>query len=391
MKPVVLAELAGSASYGGGERYLEVLFDGLDRARFSPLLICPEPGPFIEKMTAKGIPTEMVHLAPLFNPVALLKLAWLLRRKNVTILQTHGARANVYGRFAAWLAGVPCVVSTVHNSIRDYDVSLVKRWMYRSLLRRTLPLSDRIICVSDALKRDVLNDSPDAAALTTTVWNGVDQGWFATPGSLNKVRSEWHLGDGPVLLTVARLTKEKGHRFLIEALPGLLVEWPSLVCLFVGEGDRRAALQALVREKGVERFCRFAGSQNNLADWYAVADVVVLPSLSEGFPFVLLEALAMSRPVVATAVNGVPEIIHDGSTGLLVPPGDPPALEEAILTMLRDPPFAARLGKIGQQEVAARFTAEKMVHDTVRVIEDAMPALGRSSYVAQSSVSKKAV
>jgi glycosyltransferase involved in cell wall biosynthesis len=390
MKPVILAELAGSAGYGGGERYLELLFDRLDRTQFSPVLICPEPGPFVGKMTAKGIPTDVVHLAPLFNPFALMRLAWLLRRNNVMILQTHGARANVYGRLAAWLAGVPCVVSTVHNSIRNYDVSPIKRWIYRSLLRLTLPQADRIICVSDALTRDVLTDCPAAAPLTTTVWNGVDPVWLSAHGNRDKIRNEWCVGEGPVLLTVARLTKEKGHRFLIEALPRVLAEWPSLVCLFVGEGESREALRNLAREKGVEQSCRFAGARNDLVDWYAAADVVVLPSLSEGFPFVVLEALAMSRPVVATDVNGVPEIVHDGRTGLLVPPRNPQALEAAIRTLLRDPGLAARLGKAGQKEVAARFTAGKMVQDTVRVIEEAMPALRGSSHVARGQVQKEA-
>ena len=390
MKPVVLAELAGSAGYGGGERYLELLFDRLDRDKFSPLLICPEPGPFVGKMKAKGIPTEVVRLTPLFNLVALLQLACLLKRNDVTILQTHGARANVYGRLAAWLAGVPCVVSTVHNSIRDYHISPIKRWMYGAMLRVTLPLTDRIICVSEALRQDVIADCPSVAPRTTTVWNGVDPALLSFRGNRNKIRREWWVGSGPVLLTVARLTEQKGHRFLIEALPALVAEWPSLVCLFVGEGECRELLRALAREKGVEQSCRLAGARNDVEDWYAAADVVVLPSLSEGFPFVVLEALAMARPVVATHVNGVQELIRDGIHGLLVPPRNPQALQAAIRTLLHDPCLAARLGRAGQQEIAARFTSEKMVQDTVKVIEEAMPTLRSSLNVARGPVQKEA-
>lgn len=390
MKPIVLAELAGSAGYGGGERYLELLFDRLDRSNFSPLLICPEPGPFVGKMTAKGIPTDVVHLAPLFNPFALMRLTWLLKRKNVMILQTHGARANVYGRLAAWLAGVPCVVSTVHNSIRDYEVNCVRRYVYSAILRVVLPLTDRIICVSEALRQDVIADCPGVAPRTTTVWNGIDLALLSSRGDRNRIRREWWVGSGPVLLTVARLAEQKGHRFLIEALPALIAEWPSLVCLFVGEGECRESLRALAREKGVEQSCRFAGARNDVEDWYAAADVVVLPSLSEGFPFVVLEALAMSRPVVATNVNGVPELIRDGLHGLLVPPRNPQALQAAIRTLLHDPSLAACLGKAGQKQVFARFTAGKMVRDTVRVFEEVMPALRCSPNVAQGQVQKEA-
>ncbi|MBS0182745.1 MAG: glycosyltransferase family 4 protein [Nitrospira sp.] len=390
MKSVVLAELAGSAGYGGGERYLELLFDRLDRTKVSPLLICPEPGPFVGKMKAKGIPTNVVRLTPLFNLVALIRLAYLLKRNDVTILQTHGARANVYGRIAAWLAGVPCVVSTVHNSIRDYEVHSILRHLYSVILRIVLPLTDRIICVSEALRQDVIADCPGAAPKTATVWNGIDPSLFSCRGDRNKIRREWWVGSGPVLLTVARLTEQKGHRFLIEALPALIAEWPSLVCLFVGEGECRESLRALAREKGVEQSCRFAGARNDVVDWYAAADVVVLPSLSEGFPFVVLEALAMSRPVIATNVNGVPELIHDGIHGLLVPPRNPQALHTAIRTLLHDSCLAARLGMVGQQEVTARFTSEKMVQDTIRVIEEALPALCRSADFAQREVQKEA-
>ena len=302
------------------------------------------------------------------------------------ILQTHGARANVYGRLAAWLAGVPCVISTVHNSVRDYDVSLMKRRIYRRLLRLTLPWADRVICVSEALAQDVRADCPAAVPLMRTVWNGVDSVWFSARGNRNKIRKECGAGEGPVLLTVARLTKQKGHQFLIQALPGLLAEWRSLVCVFVGEGESREALLDLARSAGVDQSCRFVGSKDDVVDWYAAADVVVLPSLSEGCPFVILEALAMSRPVVATNVNGVPEIIHDGGTGLLVPPRNSKALEAALRTLLRDPCLAARLAKAGQQEIAARFTAEKMVQHTVEVIEEAMPALRGSTHVAHGQI-----
>ncbi len=390
MKPIVLAELAGSAGYGGGERYVELLLDRLDPTRFRPLLICPEPGPFVNRMASKHIPTSMIHLSPLFNPVALLRLAAFLRQNNVTLLHTHGARSNVYGRLAAWLADVPCIVGTVHNSIRDYEIGPVKRFLYRTVLQMLLPMMDRLICVSDAIRHDVVSDCPGAANTTTTVRNGVDLTQFSRAAGRQKIRREWCVGDGPALLTVARLTEQKGHRFLIDALPGLLTEWPSLTCLFVGEGDGREPLRSLARERGVEHACRFAGAQSNVADWYAAADVVVLPSLSEGLPFVVLEAMAMARPVVASHVNGVPEIIQDGRNGLLVPPRHTSALETAIRRLLHDPVLAVRMAKAGQQDVAMHFSVGKMIEDTVRVFEDALPALRTASSGAPHEVRQEA-
>lgn len=378
MTPIVLAELAGSAGHGGGERYLELLFDGLDRDRFRPLLICPEPGLFVEKMRSRRIPTHVVHLAPLFNPLALLRLVCMLRKERVTVFQTHGARANVYGRLAGWLAGVPCVVSTVHNSIQDYEVSRLKQWFYRTVLRLTTPLAQRIICVSEATRRDVVDSCPRAAEGAITIRNGVERACFGQKGHGARIRAEWRCGDGPVLAIVARLTEQKGHRYLIEALPPLLSEWPTLSCLFVGEGECRESLQRLAQRLGVRQACRFVGTTETVADFYAAADVVVLPSLSEGFPFVVLEALAMAKPVVATKVNGVPEIIEDGRTGLLVPPRDIRALESSIRRILRDPDEAARMGRAGQARVAAHFTVERMLQETAAALEGALPPSFRS-------------
>ena len=209
MIPVVVAELAGSSSYGGGERYLELLCDRLDRARYRTLVICPEPGPFVGRMKECGVETHLVHLAPLFNPLALWRLTRLLARERVTILQTHGARANFYGRIAGRLAGVPVIISTIHNSLKDYEVSPLKRWVYALLLRLTLSLVHRIICVSDANRRDLIEECPAAEAKTQTVYNGVDPSAFPSRPDRQKVRQELGITQGPVLVTIGRLTEQK--------------------------------------------------------------------------------------------------------------------------------------------------------------------------------------
>ena len=381
MTPIVLAELAGSSAYGGGERYLELLCDRLDRARYRVLLICPEPGPFVGRMKEHGVETHLVHLAPLFNPLALWRLTRLLARERVTILQTHGARANFYGRVAGRLAGVPVIVSTVHNSLKDYEVRSLRRWLYTFLLRLTLPLVHRIICVSDANRRDLIDECPAAEAKTQTVYNGVDLSAFPSQPDRQKVRQEFGITQGPVLVTIARLTEQKGHRYLLQALPSLIETWPQLCCLFVGEGELHDALHRMAIDLGVERVCRFVGVREDIADILAAADLFVLPSLSEGFPFVLLEALAMGCPVVASRVNGVPELIEDHKTGLLVPPRNPLALAKAIRDVLSDPTAASRMGVKGRALVQERFTVDRMVANTTAIFDAAMQDAGVRSPV----------
>lgn len=372
MTPIVLAELAGSAAYGGGERYLELFFDRLDRTRYRGLLICPEPGPFVRRMKERGVDTQVVHLAPLFNPMALWRLTRLLVRERVTILQTHGARANFYGRIAGRLAGVPVIISTVHNSLKDYEVRSFRRGLYTFMLRLTLPFVHRIICVSDANRWDLIDECPAAKAKTCTVYNGVDLSAFSSQFDRQDVRQEIGVLQGPVLVTIARLTEQKGHRYLVQALPCLLETWPQLCCLFVGEGELRDVLHRMAIDLGVERACRFVGVREDIVDILAAADVVVLPSLAEGFPFVLLEALAMGCPVVASRVNGVPELIEDHKTGLLVPSRDSQALTKAILEVLGNPNAARKMGAEGRAVVQERFTVDQMVANTTAIFDAVM-------------------
>ena len=376
MTPVVLAELAGSASYGGGERYLELLFGRLDRTRYRAMLICPEPGPFVGRMKARGVETHLVHLVPLFNPFALWRLTRLLRRERVTILQTHGARANFYGRIAGRLAGVPVIISTVHNSLKDYEVCSLTRWFYITALRLTLPLAHRIICVSDSNRRDLVDESPAAAARIQTVYNGVDPSAFPLQPNRKTVREELGIVSGPVLVMIARLTEAKGHRILLQALPHLIEAWPQLCCVFVGEGELRGQLHRLAVELDVEGSCQFVGVREDIADILAAADVVVLPSLSEGFPFVLLEALAMGCPVVASRVSGIPELIEDHRTGLLVPARDPRALANAIREVLSNPTTASKMGAEGRALVRERFTVDHMVGNTTAIFDAALHDVG---------------
>jgi glycosyltransferase involved in cell wall biosynthesis len=337
-------------------------------------------------MKERGVDTQLIHLAPLFNPIALWKLTRLLARERVTILQTHGARANFYGRIAGRLAGVPVIISTVHNSLKDYEVRSLKRWLYTFLLRVTLPLVHRIICVSEANRWDLIDECPTAKARIQTVYNGVDPTAFPSHPDRKKVRKGLGIVPGPVLVTIARLTEQKGHRYLVQALPCLLETWPQLCCVCVGEGELRDQLHRLAVELGVEKACRFLGTREDIADILATADVVVLPSLSEGFPFVLLEALAMGCPVVATRVNGVPELIEDHKTGLLVPSRDSQALAKAILEVLGDPTAARKMGAEGRALVQERFTVDQMVANTTAIFDAAMEDADMRALVRKRAV-----
>ncbi|MGH7254779.1 MAG: glycosyltransferase, partial [Nitrospirales bacterium] len=259
-----MAHLAGSSAFGGGERYLELLCDRMDPQRYRSLLICPEPGPFVDRMSRRGIPTHVIHLKPLVNPVALGRLTCLLRREGVSILQTHGARSNAYGQVAGRLAGVPVVISTVHNSIRDYEVPAWKQRVYLAVLRRTSRWADRIICVSEALRRHVVAEMGVPSSRAVVVYNGVDPAMKATPDGPAAVRREFGVEEAPLLIAIGRLTPQKGHRHLLDALPGLVQQWPRLRCVIIGEGELSGELRAHARQLGLEQHVQFAGVRQDI-------------------------------------------------------------------------------------------------------------------------------
>jgi len=162
----------------------------------------------------------------------------------------------------------------------------------------------------------------------------------------------------------ARLEPQKGHRFLIEALPAVLQEFPRAQVVCLGAGSLRQELEALLAQKGLAANIRFAGYQTDVWNWFSAADLSVLPSLFEGLPMTALESLAAGCPIVATAVDGTPEVVFHEKTGLLLPPSNPEALAAAIRRMLRDPLKAREMANAGRDFVLDNFSVEKLVQRT---------------------------
>ena len=167
-----------------------------------------------------------------------------------------------------------------------------------------------------------------------------------------------------LIVVAARLETQKGHRFLIEAMPLILQEFPNTHVAFLGEGTLRTELERMVEEKNLSARIHFAGYQTGIWSWFCAADLSVLPSLFEGLPMTALESLAADCPIVATAVDGTPEVVMHEKTGLLVPPSNADALALAIRKMLRDPIRARQMASAGRQYVQENFTVEKLVERT---------------------------
>jgi glycosyltransferase involved in cell wall biosynthesis len=371
--PVGVVHVAESAGWAGGERYLLALAKELDRKRFTLSVIVPDDGPLVERLHALDVETCRVSLnARLVSPRAFLTLVRAFQRLRPMIVQSHGARSNVYTRLAARYAGVPIVLSTVHNSLFDYEVAGWRRALYVLAERVTSPLADRIVAVSQAIARDLVERYRIDAARTVVIHNGIDAWAFRPARDAAAVRAEMRVPPGRrVVVMAGRMTPQKGWDVLFQAAARLASARDDLFWLLVGDGPLRPALTRRAGELGV-RAC-FAGARADMADLLGCADVVVLASRSEGLPFTLLEAMALGKPVVATRVGGVPEVVEDGRSGRLVPPEDPAALAAALAAVL-DGDDAAAMGARGRARVESAFTLDAMVRDVERVYATALHA-----------------
>jgi glycosyltransferase involved in cell wall biosynthesis len=282
-------------------------------------------------------------------------------------------RAEVVGTKAAIALATaghrrPFVMSTVHSSrvrsAEDQDV-----------LRRLTPSIDRLIVVSRAIDRKVVEEGRFGAP-RTLVYNGVDLERYDHQEPCCTLRDEYDMEPGsPIVGVVGRLALEKGHPTLLEAWPHVLREVPGAYLMVVGEGSRQEALHQIAREQGIERHVIFTGRRDDIPAVTAAFDVAVLPSYREAQGLTILEAMALSRPVVASSVGGIPEMIEDGVTGLLVPPHDPAALAAAIVRVLRDHPLADMLGRAGHDLVHDRFCVQLMVNAVQELYDEGARAV----------------
>lgn len=367
-RPHKVCLMLGGMGFGGGEKYVLYIAEGLSGHGYSFHFVTYKESLFTREARRRGHETKVIDMTRRLSPLGLLRLTRFFKDQAFDLVHTNGARMNFYGRLAARLAGVPHVCSTVHNSLYDYPIGALKRSLYVAVDAWTARYAERIIAVADALAADLRDKYGIAAEKVLTIHNGVDMEELRATRGREALREELGLKpEDPCLSAIGRMTNQKGFTFLVRALPSIAERSPGVRCLFVGDGPLRYDLEREAHALGVADICRFTGMRTDIPDILSATDVFVMPSLSEGFPMVLLEAMGMGRPVVATAVSGNPELIEDGRTGKLVAPSDPKALAEAVLRLLENPDEAQALGKAALIKVSTSFTVQIMVEKTERV------------------------
>ncbi|MGA9883696.1 MAG: glycosyltransferase family 4 protein [Candidatus Acidiferrales bacterium] len=375
--PIPLAYFSNSQARGGVEEHMSALLRGLDRKQFRPMLICSHEA---AREFAADVPSD-VRIVPiayrgLGDSKGGIQLAHLLRQNRIKILHSHLFYSSLFASPLGWLTRVPVIVETPH--LRElWRHGIVKgSFLVDRIIGRFV---DAYIAVSRANALYLSQVKKLPASKVHLIHNGTNVKRFQDLPSMSQ-KKRLTLGfaeSDPVALVPARLEPQKGHGVLLQALPSVLKEFPALKVVLVGEGALRDELQAEVQQKELSGSVRFVGRQSDMESWFELCDFSILPSFYEGLPLVAVESLAAGKAMVATEVDGTPEVILNGKTGLTVPPGKPEALAQAICKMLCNPNMRNSMGAFGREWVATHFTEERQIQKTqqlyLELMEQAAP------------------
>lgn len=345
--------LTEGMAVGGQEKVIATLAAGLDPCRFKVEVWClARGGAMADTLRQSGAAVRVLNLSSYHNPLNVLRLARHLRRAGAGIVHTHGSFAGTFGRMSAILAAKCAVVAHLHTT----HIGSHRR--HARIERLLAQFTRRVVCVSEAVRDFATGTIGIPTGKTCVIYNGVAR--RPKPGSYCP---QWGFGPGDcVAVSVGSLVENKGHGVLVDAFRRAVSIHPTLKLLIVGEGPLRSKLEAQVADLKLEGHAGFAGCLADVHSVLAQAKMFVLPTLyREGFPLALLEAMQHGIPVVATRVGGIPEVVENNRSGLLVPPGDPVALSVAITKLAGDPHLRGSLGWVGRNLYEKRFRAERMI------------------------------
>ena len=328
----------------------------------------------------------LTHRRDALDSRVLLPLVRELRRARPDVLHCHFVRANVYGRLAARAAGVPVVI----NTLRGIDEYLTERRMssrvVRLVERATLPLVDRYVCVSDAVRRNAIDTLGISADRIVTVLNALDLTPFGDPEPDDRraTRRELDLPDDAVVIaSIGVLRPLKNHRLAIRLLQELRGRSATPVALVIaGDGPDRESLTALVAELGLARHVRVTGLVTDVPRLLRAVDVVALLSEAEGLPRVIMEAMAAGKPCVVSDRGGMPEAVIDGRTGFVRPLDDHAGIRDALARLVEEPELRRSLGRAGKDVARTRFSPVRLASEYETLYRELLQARERGATIS---------
>ena len=359
--------------FGGGERVFLQIINGLYPNRYHIFLTSLPNGPFYQSITNKHVKYFPLDFSKRVNPRLIFQLRKIIKANNIQIVHGQGTRAEFYARIAHRLAGNTKYISTIAMTVEGFDIGMIRKKIYRIFDRMSEKFVDRFIVVSDSLKDKMIRERGINPKRIIRIYNGIELDQYSPDkirDSQQKIRKEFNINDATLLIAaVGRLVWQKGFEYLIKAIPDVVENFSNVMFLIVGDGPLKDRLKALGSRLKVNNHLIFTGFRKDIKDVLSATDALVIPSLLEGFPMITLEAMAMSKPIIATRIAGIIEQIIDGESGILIPPKNPVALSQAIRHVLSDHEQMEKLKLNARRRVKKHFSAEKMLLETEKIYQ----------------------
>ena len=386
-KPLRVMHIVLNLDIGGAQEVVRTLVKYMVREGHQPIVCTFKDGPLRQEIERLGIQVEILperrysillpHRFALEMFSIRKELIRLIRNHRVEIVQTHLLQSlDFLVATLRFMSLAPSIYWTVHNynfTLRSEDLPRFhwllgpKRMVYRFLWHLLIHWLDGVVAVSDEVKEAILKNIGSVTEhKISVISNGVDLERYRAPTNQQLIREALGLAeDAKLLLVVAMFREQKGHRYLIEAASRIFPQFSNLHILFVGDGILRENLMAQTKDLGLQGHIHFLGIREDIPDLLAGSDYFVLPSLWEGLPMSLIEAMASALPIIATQVSGSKQVLVSGVSGLLVPPGDSQKLAEAILELISQPEWATEMGRAAQERVEKEYSASKQAREYI--------------------------
>ena len=351
-----IVHIISSLGVFGAESVLLNIISALENNKDEPYLICLknknklEPKIYTRAKEA-GVPVKIISCINRFDVGAISLIVKFIKKRQIEVIHTHNYKSNMYGVIAAKFAKVP-VVCTLHGWVAENSKVRFYEFIDRLIIRRM----DHIVTVSPAIRKDIEISGINPKKITY-IPNAVDVNRFSCSHKSSDLRQKLGLKNSLVVGAIGRLVPEKGHKYLLKAFKGISSAVPAAKLLMVGDGYLKDDLMAQAQNLGISDKVVFVGIQDDIVSVYEAIDVLVLSSLTEGLPLVILEAMSMKVPVVASAVGSIPYIINNGE-GILVEPKNIEELERAMFVALHDKALGRRMGEKAREKVTTNFSLE---------------------------------
>jgi glycosyltransferase involved in cell wall biosynthesis len=347
-----------SEGFGGQEMRILLEMARHKKQGHDLFLLCPPESPIAVEAERLGIRVIPLKIRHAFDLRALGRIKKIIRDQGIEVLHTHSSVDSWAASLAGKWAGVPVLVRTRHISVPGKS----------HFLNKVYALPDAVITTGEQIRRTLINGHHLKEDRVFSIPTGVDlERFFPRPPDPGLKKELGLTEDSLVICLAAVLRAQKRHELIIAAAPAILERYPRVRFLFVGEGPGRQRIEGEIRRRKMEDFFLMTGHRKDMPEIISITDIGVISSQAEGVPQFLLQAMAMARPMVATKVGGIPEIVAPEVNGLLIPPEDPAALAQAVIRLLDDQALAERLGEKARKLIEEKYSAAGMAEEVYRV------------------------